>query len=134
MNADKRRCPDSLTEVVIGAIVEVSNVLGAGFLEKVYQRALLKELSLRGVRVTAEVPLTVYYKGDSVGEYYADIVAEDVLIIELKCAEHLADEHMAQCLNYLRGSGYSVCLLVNFQRRKAEWRRIVYGHEPTETS
>ncbi len=82
MNTDKRRCcPDSLTDHVIGAILEVSNLLGAGFLEKVYQRALLRELGLRGIRATAEVSFAVNYKGQRVGEYHADILVEDVLVI-----------------------------------------------------
>jgi GxxExxY protein len=73
MNADPRRdCPDTLTEKVIGTILEVSNVLGAGFLEKVYRRALLKELTLRGIRATAEASFTIHYKGQTVGEYFAD--------------------------------------------------------------
>ena len=63
------------------------------------------------------------------GRYYSDILVEDVLIVELKCVERLANEHLAQCLNYLRVSGRSVCLLVNFQRPKAEWRRIVNGYQ-----
>jgi GxxExxY protein len=130
MNTEERRCPDSLTESVIGAILEVSNVLGTGFLEKVYERALLKELGLRGIRATAQASFTVSYKGQDIGEYYPDILVEDVLVVELKCVERLANEHMAQCLNYLRVSGRSVCLLVNFQRSKAEWRRIVKGYQP----
>jgi len=129
MNTDARRCPDSLTERVIGAILEVSNILGAGFLEKVYERALLRELHLRGIRATAQASFAVSYKGQDMGEYYCDILVEDVLVVALKCAERLANEHMAQCLNYLRASGRSVCLLVNFQRPKAEWRRIVSGYQ-----
>ena len=114
---------------MISAIIEVSNVLGAGFLEKVYQRALIKELGLQGIRATPEASLTVFYKGERIGEYYADILVENVLVVELKCADHLANEHLAQCLNYLRASGLGVCLLVNFQRPKAEWRRIVHNYE-----
>ena len=114
---------------MISAIIEVSNVLGAGFLEKVYQRALIKELGLRGIRSTPEASLAVFYKGERIGEYYADILVEDVLVVELKCADHLGNEHLAQCLNYLRASGLGVCLLVNFQRPKAEWRRIVHNYE-----
>jgi GxxExxY protein len=100
MNTDERRCPDSLTERVIGAILEVSNILGAGFLEKVYERALLRELSVRGVRATAQASFAISYKGQDIGEYYCDILVEDVLVVELKCVERLANEHMAQCLNY----------------------------------
>ena len=132
MNTDERRCPDSLTERVIGAILEVSNSLGAGFLEKVYARALLRELGLRGIRATAQAAFTVSYKGQPIGTYYSDILVEDVLVVELKCVERLANEHTAQCLNYLRASGRSVCLLVNFQRPKAEWRRIVNGYQAAE--
>jgi GxxExxY protein len=116
---------EALTEKVLGAVFEVSNTLGAGFLEKVYERALVRELGFRGIRATAQAPLPVSYKGYAVGEYFIDILVEDVLAVELKCVERLANEHTAQCLNYLRASGLSVCLLVNFQRAKVEWRRIL---------
>ena len=128
MNADERGF-DSLTEQVLSAVFEVSNTLGAGFLEKVYERALLIELGIRGVRATAQTSLAVTYKGRSVGEYFADILVEDLLVVELKCVERLGNEHMAQCLNYLRASGLTRCLLVNFQRPKVEWRRIVHRFE-----
>jgi GxxExxY protein len=105
-----------LTERVLGAIFEVSNTLGAGFLEKVY-------------RVTAEASFAVTYKGQQVGEYFADLLVEDVLVIELKCAERLCNEHTAQCLHYLKASGRTLCLLVNFQRPKVEWKRIVHGFQ-----
>ncbi|HXN48094.1 MAG TPA: GxxExxY protein [Bryobacteraceae bacterium] len=123
---------DLLTERVLGAVFEVSNTLGAGFLEKVYERALLRELGLCGIRATAQTPIEVVYKGHSVGEYFADLLVEDVLVVELKCAERLASEHTAQCLNYLRASGLTVCLLVNFQRPKVEWKRIVHRFEACE--
>ena len=126
MNADNTFL-DSLSEKVLSAVFEVSNTLGAGFLEKVYQRALLRELSLRGIRANAEASFAVVYKGYSVGEYFADLLVEDLLVVELKCAERLANEHTAQCLNYLRASGRTVCLLVNFQKPKVEWKRIVLG-------
>jgi GxxExxY protein len=133
MNADEQGF-DSLTERVLGAVFEVSNTLGAGFLEKVYERALLKELSLLGIRTKAQASFVVTYKGSSVGEYFADILVEDVLVVELKCVERLANEHMAQCLNYLRASGRSLCLLVNFQKPKVEWKRIIYDSEMTTSS
>ena len=123
---------DSLTERVLSAIFEVSNTLGAGFLEKVYERALLRELALRGISATAQASFAVTYKGYSVGEYFADILVEDVLVVELKCVDRLANEHTAQCLNYLKASGRTVCLLVNFQKPKVEWRRIVQGFKDQE--
>lgn len=120
---------DLLTERVLGAVFEVSNTLGCGFLEKVYERALVRELCLRGVRATAQASFTVDYKGYPLGEYFADILVEDVLVVELKCVERLVGEHTAQCLNYLRASSLTLCLLVNFQRPKVEWKRIVIGAE-----
>src|SRR6266496_5384053 len=133
MNANNNTDLNSLSEKVLGAVFEVSNTLGAGFLEKVYQRALLRELSLRGIRATAEASFAVTYKGHSLGEYFTDLLVEDVLMVELKCAERLANEHMAQCLNYLRASGLTLCLLVNFQKPKVEWRRIVLAVQIPES-
>lgn len=119
---------DALTERVIAAIIEVSNTLGAGFLEKVYHRALLHELHLCGIRAVAEAPFAVTYKGREIGEYFPDILVEDVLLLELKCTERISNEHIAQCLNYLRASGLTLCLLINFQRPKVEWKRIILTH------
>jgi GxxExxY protein len=118
MNAD-------LVERVIGAIYEVSNVLGAGFLEKVYEKALLKELALRGLRAKTQVHFAVSYKGQSVGEYVADLLVEDELVVELKCVDQFCNEHMAQCINYLKASNKKIALLVNFQKPKVELKRIV---------
>jgi len=85
-------------------------VLGAGFLERVYERALLRELALRGVNAKAQVSFRVCYKGQYVGEYLADLVVEEKLIVELKCVERLVNGHLAQCINYLKvskGPGWS---------------------------
>jgi GxxExxY protein len=122
-----RESLDALSERVIGAFFEVSSALGAGFLEKVYERALLQELALMGIGVKSQVPFSVFYKGLCVGQYLADLVVEGSLLVELKCVERLAGEHSAQCTNYLRASGIGVCLLVNFQQPRVEWRRIVAG-------
>lgn len=125
MNADEREYLDCLSERVIGAAFDVSNTLGAGFLEKVYERALLIELGARGIHATTQTSLAVRYKGQPVGEYFVDLLVEDVLVIELKCVERLASEHTAQCINYLKASGKRLCLLINFQKPKVEWKRIV---------
>jgi len=132
MNTDEHGYLDSLTERVLGAVFEVSNTLGAGFLEKVYERALLMELTMLGMRATAQASLTVAYKSHNVGQYSADILVEDVLVIELKCVDRLANEHTAQCINFLRASGLGLCLLVNFQKPKVEWKRIIYGFQVPE--
>ena len=108
---------------------EVSNILGAGFLEKVYERALLKELTLRGINAKCQVAFPVTYKGEALGNYVADILVEDRLVVELKCVDRLGNEHTAQCLNYLKASGLRYCLLINFQRPKVEWKRIIHGFE-----
>ena len=92
-----------LTEAVIGAAFEVSNTLGTGFLEKVYERALVRELGEQGIRVQSQVPFSVFYKGHCVGEYFADILVEGELVVELKCVERLTGEHTAQCLNLENG-------------------------------
>jgi GxxExxY protein len=114
-----------LTERVIGAFFEVSKALGPGYLEKVYERALVAELKMRGLAVSSQTSFEVEYKGLVVGTYVPDILVEDCLIVELKCVDRLRDEHSAQCLNYLKTSRRPVCLLVNFQKASVEWRRIV---------
>ena len=109
----------------MGAVFEVANTLGAGFLEKIYHRALLRELQLLGIAAVSQASFSVVYKDQSVGEYFADILVEDALVVELKCVDRLTNEHMAQCLNYLRASGMNLCLLVNFQKPTVEWKRVV---------
>ena len=117
---------------MLGAVFEVSHTLGAGFLERSYERALLGELSLRGILASAQASFATTYKGQYVGECFADILVEDVLLVELKCVERLANEHTAQCLNYLRASGRTLCLPTNFQKPKVEWKRIVHGFQIPE--
>ena len=114
-----------LTERVLAAVFEVANTLGAGFLEKVYERSLLQELKCKGIQAVSQAPFPVLYKGQNVGQYFADILVENALVIELKCAESLTNEHLAQCLNYLKASNLKLCLLINFQKSKVEWRRIL---------
>ena len=113
-----------LTDAVIGAAYEVSNTLGAGFLEKLYERALISELALRGISARSQVAYPVSYKGTIVGEYMPDILVEDCLIVELKCVDRFGPIHLAQCLSYLHASGVTLALLLNFQRPKVECRRV----------
>jgi GxxExxY protein len=118
---------DAAFEAVVGAAYEVGNVLGAGFLEKIYERALARECLLRGLSVRTQAPYPVSYKGEGVGDYVADLVVEDCLLVELKCADQISNEHVAQCLNYLKASGIRLGLLVNFRRSKIEWKRLIFG-------
>ena len=117
---------DELTYIINGAVFEVNRILGAGFLEKVYEKALLNELSLRQLKVESQVPVKVHYKGDVVGEFILDILVEDSIIIELKAVEKLQKVHTAQLLNYLKATKLSVGLLVNFTYPKAEIKRFVF--------
>ncbi|MCX6638208.1 MAG: GxxExxY protein [Acidobacteria bacterium] len=116
---------DALTEAVVGAAYEVSNVLGAGFLEKVYQRALLQELAIGDIPASTDVSLPVHYKGHLLGNYSPDLMVDGRLVVELKCVDHFAPEHLARCLNYPKASHLPLALLINFQRPKVEWKRIV---------
>jgi GxxExxY protein len=106
---------------------EVSNILGAGFLEKMYERALIEELSLRGLRVKAKAPFPVAYKGKHIGTYAADLVVEDLLPVEVKCIDQFSNEHLAQCVNYLKASGLHLALLIKF--RRPESRMATYGSQ-----
>ncbi|MBP2313695.1 GxxExxY protein [Azospirillum soli] len=116
---------EALTERVIGAGFEVFNTLGHGFVESVYQNALLHELRSRNLDVGLEVPFGVSYKGNSVGTYYADIVVEHRVIVELKVTESLAPPHIKQVVNYLRASGMAVGLLLNFGTPSLTVRRVL---------
>lgn len=127
MDAHEREWMNRLVEKVVGAAYEVANTLGAGVLERVYERALVVELRARGLKAETQVALRVMYKGESVGEYYVDLLVENSLIVELKCVQVLADEHLAQTLNYLKATGRHVALLINFQHPKVEWRRVVHN-------
>ena len=116
---------NELTYQINGAIFEVNRVLGAGFLEKIYEKALLFELSERGLNAECQVPIKVNYKGTEVGDYFADIVVEDKIILEIKAIEKLLKVHEAQILNYLKATGYKIGLLVNFTHPKAEIKRFI---------
>lgn len=99
MNSNEDERESIITEAVIGAALEVSNVPGSGFLEKIYERAMVRELTLRGIGVGAQRTFRVLYKERAVGEYAADLVVEGKVIVELKCVDRLGKEHLAQCLN-----------------------------------
>ena len=125
MNADMNI--NELTYQINGAIFEVSRTLGAGFLEKVYENALMIEMLKRGLKAESQIPIKVFYKKEAVGEYFADILVQDKVILELKAVENLSKLHEAQILNYLKATGIQVGLLVNFKHPKAEIKRMVLG-------
>ena len=124
--ADKKDMDiNEITYQIRGAVFEVNRILGFGFLEKVYEKALIIELLVRGLRAESQVPINVSYKNEVVGEYFADIVVEGQVIIELKAVDQLQKIHEAQLLNYLKATGYKMGLLINFTHPKAEIKRFV---------
>lgn len=124
---------NELTYKLNGAIFEVNRILGPGFLEKVYENALLIELNKRGLKAKAQVPIKVKYKEQDVGEYFADILVEGKIIVEIKTVETINNAHKAQLLNYLKAIGIKIGLIVNFNNSRAEIKRMVFdlpeGHE-----
>lgn len=114
-----------ITEKIIGCVYKVSNSLGGGFLEKIYENASVIEISKTGLDVKAQFPIKVKYDGIVVGEFFADLLVADLVLVEFKAVKSLEDVHTAQCLNYLRATALPVCLLVNFYRPKVEIKRII---------
>jgi GxxExxY protein len=124
---------NDITYEINGAVFEVQKVLGPGFLEKVYENALLTELKQRGLKVESQVPIKVHYKENIVGEYIADLLVEEKVIVELKTSEKIEKIHEAQLLNYLKATSVQIGLLINFKHQKADIKRMVLdlpeGHE-----
>jgi GxxExxY protein len=123
---------EDLTSKILSACFEVINELGTGFLESVYRKALIIALQQKGLRTKFQVPLAVFFRGQVVGEFYADIMVEDKVIIELKAVSALAPGHNAQLINYLKATGVEVGLLVNFGNRKLEYKRLTRPSERPE--
>ncbi len=117
--------PSQLTEVIIRCSYQVSNVLGSGFVEKVYENALAYELGKAGLRGLQQHPIKVMYDGIIVGDFVADLLVEGQVLVELKAVRALEDVHTAQCLNYLKATGIRTCLLLNSGRPRVEIRRLV---------
>ena len=115
---------EPVTGRIIGCAFRVANALGHGFVEKVYENALAHEMRKSGLGVVQQRGLVVYYDDVIVGEYTADLIVEDQVIVELKVVGALSDVHVPQCRNYLRATGKPLCLLINFGRPKVEIRRV----------
>jgi GxxExxY protein len=113
-----------LTDSIIKTFYDVYNELGYGFLEKVYQNAMCLELRTRGFKVEAQKQIKVYYKSEEIGDYYADILVNDLIILELKAAEVIVYEFECQLLNYLRGTDIEVGLLLNFGKKPDFCRKV----------
>lgn len=114
----------SLTEAIIQCIIKVHQTLGSGFLERIYSRALIIELTKRGLAVETEKEIVIYYQGEEVGRHRLDILVENEVIVELKTVAELSKAHYAQVRSYLKATGMKVALLVNFAKEKADFRRV----------
>lgn len=117
-----------LTREIIGSFYDVYNNLGYGFLEKVYENALVLELKAKGMKVEQQKPIQVVYRQQVIGEYFADLVVESKVIVEIKAVKMLVQEHEAQLLNYLKATCFEVGLLLNFGPQ-AQRKRKVYSNE-----
>lgn len=117
-----------ITDEILRAFYDVYNQLGFGFLEKVYQNAMYLELKSKGFKVEAQKPIKVYFKNQVVGEYYADLLIDDKVIVELKACELLMNVHVAQTINYLKATESEVGLLLNFGE-EPEFKRIIYTND-----
>ncbi len=116
-----------ITEAIIGCAYTVSNTLGCGFLEVIYENALAHELRKAGYEVVQQHRLSVVYDGVTVGIYEADLVVNGLVMVELKAVKILTEVHIAQCMNYLRATGARICLLINFGNPRVEIKRVVLG-------
>jgi GxxExxY protein len=117
-----------ITDKILKAYFNVYNTLGYGFLEKVYENALIIEMSSLGLKCEKQKPIEVFYKDIRVGNYFADIIVEDSIILELKAAETIAEEHEFQLINYLKATNIEVGLLLNFGKRP-QFKRKVYTNK-----
>ena len=115
---------DKLTQTIIACIVKVHKVLGPGFLESVYRRALVIELRRSGLAVEVEKEVVIFYEGEEVGRHRLDLIVERRVILELKTVEDLSQAHYAQVRSYLKATGLAVALLVNFSKERSDFRRI----------
>ena len=121
---DKGLKHEQITKSVIGCAFEVINELGAGFLESVYEKALLLVLRQKGLSAISQYPVKVMFRGECVGDFCADIFVEEKVIVELKAIKAIAPEHQAQIINYLNATGVEVGLLINFGNPKLEYNRF----------
>jgi GxxExxY protein len=116
---------NEITEQIIGCTYDVGKILGCGFVEKVYENALVLEMSKKGLKIDQQYPIKVLYDDQVVGEFVADILVEKRVLVELKAVKEFDNIHFAQCMNYLKASSLKICLLINFGKPKIDIKRIV---------
>jgi GxxExxY protein len=114
-----------LSYKIVGLAMKVQNELGYGFLEKVYENALMVLFNREGIKAKQQAAIPVYFCGAAVGDYYSDIIVEDKIILEIKSVEKIIDAHKAQALNYLKATGLRLAIILNFGKGVLEYERIV---------
>jgi len=119
---------EQITKKIINAFYKVNNTLGYGFLEKVYENAMVIELRKIGCKVLQQENIKVYYETEEVGDYFTDLLVEDLVIVDLKATESLCEEHEAQLINYLKATKIEIGLLMNFGK-KAEFKRKIFSND-----
>ena len=115
-----------LSYKIIGLAMEIHSKLSYGFLEKVYENALMLLLRRGGIEAKQQAPIKVYFEGEVVGEYFADILVEDKIILEIKVLDKITDVQRAQTLNYLKATRLELAIILNFGKRKLEYERLIY--------
>ena len=118
-----------LTRAIIGCAFQVSNELGAGFLESVYEKAMLVALRDEGLNAVSQKPIKATFRSQVVGTFFADLMVDDTVLVELKAAKSIAPEHQAQVINYLKATDIEVGLLINFGNPKLEYKRLTRRSE-----
>lgn len=116
---------NEITEKIIKCAYKVSNTLGVGFLEKVYEKALTIELKKENLKVENQKAFKIYYENKIVGEYVADILVENKILVELKAVKEFDETHFAQCINYLKAANLELCLLINFAKPRIKIKRFI---------
>ena len=123
--------PPELTHRIIGSAMEVHNFLGPGFIESIYQHALLHELALQGLPAETERRIDILYKDELVGKHRLDVIVSGLVVVELKAVSGIADFHLAQALSYLKASHLELALILNFGEPRLRWKRVVKSETMT---
>lgn len=114
-----------ITDKIIKCAIEVHKVLGAGFIESIYEKALISELKREGLKIDVQISVPIFYKGDNIGEHRLDLIVENAVIVEIKAVKEFNEIYQAQVLSYLKATGKRIGLLINFAKTKIEVKRII---------
>jgi GxxExxY protein len=125
MDTNREILHKDLSYKIVGLAMQIHSELGFGFLEKVYENSMMVLFRRENIMAKQQAPISVSFEGEIVGDYYADILIEDKIILELKTIEKITDAHKAQALNYLKATGLKLAIIINFGKQRLEYERIV---------